>query len=68
VWVAVGGRGTLYGAALGAVVVNYTKSTFTAVLPEAWLYVLGGLFVLVTVALPKGLAGLANRFRKVSHA
>ena len=68
VWVAVGGRGTLYGAALGAVVVNYLKSTFTAVLPEVWLFVLGALFVLVTVALPKGLAGLAGRFRRVSHA
>ncbi len=68
VWVAVGGRGTLYGAAIGAVVVNYLKSTFTAVLPEVWLFVLGALFVLVTVALPKGLAGLAGRFRRVSHA
>jgi urea transport system permease protein len=68
VWVAVGGRGTLYGAALGAAVVNYLKSTFTAVLPEAWLFVLGALFVLVTVALPKGLSGLVARFRKVSHA
>jgi urea transport system permease protein len=68
VWVAVGGRGTLYGAALGAAVVNYAKSTFTAVLPEAWLYVLGALFVLVTVALPKGLAGIVARFRRVAHA
>jgi urea transport system permease protein len=68
VWVAVGGRGTLYGAALGAAVVNYAKSTFTAVLPEAWLFVLGALFVLVTVALPKGLAGFASRFRRLRHA
>ena len=68
VWVAVGGRGTLYGAALGAAVVNYTKSTFTAVLPEAWLFVLGGMFVLVTVALPKGLAGVVGRFRRLKHA
>ena len=68
VWVAVGGRGTLYGAALGAAVVNYAKSTFTAVLPEVWLFVLGALFVLVTMALPKGLAGLAARFKRVQHA
>jgi urea transport system permease protein len=68
VWVAVGGRATLYGAALGAVVVNYTKSTFTAVLPEAWLFVLGALFVLVTVALPKGLAGAVGTFRRLRHA
>jgi urea transport system permease protein len=68
VWVAVGGRGTLYGAALGAAVVNYAKSVFTGVLPEAWLFVLGALFVLVTVALPKGLAGVATRFRRLSHA
>jgi urea transport system permease protein len=68
VWVAVGGRGTLYGAALGAVVVNYMKSTFTAVLPEVWLFVLGALFVLVTVALPKGLAGILVRFRRLRHA
>jgi urea transport system permease protein len=68
VWVAVGGRGTLYGAALGAAVVNYAKSTFTAVLPEVWLFVLGALFVLVTIALPKGLVALVARFRKVQHA
>jgi urea transport system permease protein len=68
VWVAVGGRGTLYGAALGAAVVNYAKSTFTAVLPEVWLFVLGGLFVLVTIALPKGLVGIVNRFRRLQHA
>jgi urea transport system permease protein len=67
VWVAVGGRGTLYGAALGAVVVNYAKSTFTAVLPEVWLFVLGALFVLVTIALPRGLVGLTARWRKVQH-
>jgi urea transport system permease protein len=71
VWVAVGGRGTLYGAALGAAIVNYAKSVFTAVLPEVWLFVLGTLFVLVTVALPKGLAGMVSRlgrFRRLRHA
>jgi urea transport system permease protein len=58
VWVALGGRGTLYGAALGAVVVNYAKTFLTGALPEIWLFALGGLFVLVTVALPKGIVGL----------
>ena len=57
IWVAIGGRGTLYGAVLGAVLVNYGKSYFTGALPEAWLYMLGALFVLVTIFLPKGLVG-----------
>ena len=63
VWVAVGGRGTLYGAALGAAAVNWAKSYFTGALAETWLFVLGGLFVLVTVALPQGLVGIAGRLR-----
>lgn len=57
VWVAVGGRNTLYGAAFGAVLVNFAKTWFTAALPEVWLYALGALFILVTVALPQGLVG-----------
>lgn len=61
IWVAVGGRGTLYGAVVGAVLVNYAKTYFTGVLPEAWLFALGGLFVLVTLFLPRGLAGLMRR-------
>jgi urea transport system permease protein len=59
VWVAVGGRGTLVGAALGAVVVNYLKTIFTTGwLAAYWLFALGGLFVLVTLAMPKGILGL----------
>ena len=59
IWVAVGGRGTLVGAALGAVVVNYAKTTFTTgLLAPYWLFALGALFVLVTIFLPKGLLGL----------
>ena len=58
IWVAVGGRGTLIGAAAGAVLVNYAKTYFTGALPEVWLYALGGMFVLVTLFLPHGLAGL----------
>ena len=58
VWVAVGGRGTLVGAALGAVVVNYAKTYFTTgLLAPYWLFALGGLFVLVTLLLPKGIVG-----------
>jgi urea transport system permease protein len=57
IWVAVGGRGTLAGAALGAVLVNAGKSWFTGVLPEFWLFALGGLFVAVTLLLPKGILG-----------
>ena len=55
IWVAVGGRGTLIGAALGAVVVNYAKTVFTSgPLAPYWLFVLGALFILVTLLLPKG--------------
>jgi len=58
IWVAIGGRTTLYGAIIGALLVNYGKSYFTAALPELWLFALGGLFVLVTLFLPHGLAGI----------
>ena len=58
IWVAIGGRCTLYGAIIGAIVVSYAKTRFTAIMPEAWLFALGGLFVLVTLLLPKGIAGL----------
>jgi urea transport system permease protein len=57
IWVALGGRGTLYGAALGAVIVNFAKSYFTGVIPEFWLYALGALFVFVTLFMPKGIVG-----------
>jgi urea transport system permease protein len=57
IWVAVGGRGTLAGAALGALVVNAGKSWFTGAIPELWLFALGGLFVFVTLFLPKGILG-----------
>ncbi|MFP6572834.1 MAG: urea ABC transporter permease subunit UrtC [Vicinamibacterales bacterium] len=58
IWVAVGGRGTLYGAAAGAVLVNYAKTYFTAALPEVWLYALGAIFIGVTLFLPRGLVGV----------
>lgn len=65
VWVAVGGRATLYGAVAGALLINYAKSWFTVEFPEVWLFALGSLFVLATIFLPKGLAGLLQR-REVS--
>jgi urea transport system permease protein len=58
IWVAVGGRGTLYGAIVGAVLVNYAKTYLTGAFPEIWLYALGALFVLVTLFLPRGIVGL----------
>src|SRR5438876_1547497 len=58
IWVAVGGRGTLTGAALGAVLVNYGKTYFTSgMLAPYWLFLLGGLFVAVTLLLPRGIVG-----------
>ena len=57
IWTAVGGRGTLVGPIIGALLVNGTKSFFTAALPNLWLFVLGGLFIFVTVFMPKGIVG-----------
>jgi urea transport system permease protein len=58
IWVAVGGRGTLTGAVLGAIVVNYAKTTFTTgMLAPYWLFVLGGMFIAVTLLLPRGIIG-----------
>jgi urea transport system permease protein len=64
IWVAVGGRGTLSGAILGAVLVNFGKTVLTGALPGAWLYVLGGLFILVTLFLPRGIIGTFRRRAK----
>ncbi|MCK8785020.1 urea ABC transporter permease subunit UrtC [Roseomonas sp. NAR14] len=58
IWVAVGGRGTLVGAVLGAFSVNALKTWLTSFAPDLWLFVLGGLFVAVTLFLPAGLVGL----------
>jgi urea transport system permease protein len=67
IWVAVGGRSTLFGPVLGALLVNYGKTYFTGVLPEAWLYVLGALFVLVTLFLPQGVVGWLAKLRQKKH-
>ena len=64
IWVAVGGRGTLYGAILGAVLVNAAKTVFTGALPELWLFALGGLFIAVTLFLPRGIVGLVRAPRR----
>ncbi|NOI79824.1 urea ABC transporter permease subunit UrtC [Vibrio tubiashii] len=60
VWVALGGRATLFGAIVGALVINYAKSWFTVEFPEVWLFALGGLFVLSTLYFPKGLIGFVS--------
>ena len=67
VWAAVGGRGTLAGPIAGAFAVNGAKSWLTQVAPEFWLYVLGALFVAVTLFMPDGIAGLVRRLRRSRH-
>ena len=57
IWVAVGGRGTLLGAILGAVMINYAKSLISEALPASWMFIQGGLFILVVTALPEGILG-----------
>jgi urea transport system permease protein len=65
IWVAVGGRGTLTGAALGAVAINFLKTNFTSgFLAPYWLFVLGGTFILSTLFLPKGVVGTAGALLK----
>jgi len=64
IWVAVGGRGTLTGAVVGAVLVNYGKTYFTSgILAPYWLFVLGGLFIAVTLLLPRGIVGTIGHWR-----
>src|ERR1044071_6518114 len=63
IWVAVGGRGTLIGAVIGAVAVNYAKTTFTSgPLAPYWLFVLGSLFVRVALLLPRGIVGTVRYY------
>jgi urea transport system ATP-binding protein len=68
VWVAVGGRGTLSGPILGALVVNYAKSYLTSYAPDAWPFVLGGMFLVVVLVLPDGLISLWHRWTSLSWA
>ena len=60
IWVAVGGRGTLVGAVVGAFAVNGARSYFTGAAPEIWLFFLGGLFIVVTLFMPHGIVGLVR--------
>jgi urea transport system permease protein len=69
IWVAVGGRGTLTGAILGAIVVNYGKTFFTSgPLAPYWLFMLGGLFVAVTLLLPRGIVGTVQHWLELRRA
>jgi urea transport system permease protein len=61
IWAAVGGRGTLVGPIVGAFLVNGAKSWLTVTFPEFWLYVLGGLFIAVTLFMPQGVVGLVKK-------
>lgn len=67
IWVAIGGRGTLFGAVIGALLVNYAKTYFTGALPEFWLFALGTLFIVSTLYLPKGIVGLFEKFQNLSQ-
>lgn len=67
VWCAVGGRGTLVGPIIGAVGVNALKSYATRAFPEQWLYLLGGLFILVVLFMPKGIVGLPGQFKELKR-
>jgi len=62
-WVAVGGRGTLIGPVVGAFIVNWAKTYLTGALPEVWLFVLGAMFIAVTVFLPRGVMGLWSQYK-----
>ena len=61
IWVSVGGRGTLIGAIVGAVLVNSAKTWLTSAAPESWLFVLGAMFILTTLVFPHGIVGLLRR-------
>jgi ABC-type branched-subunit amino acid transport system permease subunit len=61
IWVAVGGRGTLIGAVVGTLLVGWANTYISSAFPKHWTMVLGGLFVLLVVFLPRGLVGKAGR-------
>ncbi len=61
IWVAVGGRGTLVGAIIGALLVNFGKSVLSEQFPAFWLFFQGGMFLIVVAAVPDGLVGWAGR-------
>ncbi len=63
IWVAVGGRGTLYGAMLGGVLINLVKTWLTGAAPDLWLFVLGALFIASTLLFPKGVVGMVGQVK-----
>ncbi len=67
IWTAVGGRATLIGPIIGAVLVNGGKTVFTGLFPDFWLFALGGLFVAVTLFLPKGIVGTVAQYLGRKH-
>jgi urea transport system permease protein len=64
IWVAIGGRGTLYGAVVGALLVNLAKTYLTGAFPSVWLYGLGALFIVVTLFLRHGVVGVIDQWRR----
>lgn len=62
IFCAVGGRLSIFGAVYGALLVNWTKTTFSEIFPELWLFGLGGLFIAVVLVFPNGLAGIYDRY------
>jgi urea transport system permease protein len=67
IWVAFGGRGTLWGAVLGAISINWLRSVLTATYPTLWPIILGGLFASVVLLVPQGLVGVAGRLRGIAR-
>ena len=65
IWVSVGGRATLFGSIIGAILVNLAKTWLTGAAPETWLFILGGLFILTTLVFPRGIVGLAGQLRSI---
>ena len=63
-WVALGGRGFLYGAVIGAIVVNILKSFLTIISPEIWIFFLGLIFILITIYMPNGLTDLRGFIKR----
>jgi urea transport system permease protein len=68
IWVAVGGRGSLAGAVLGALSVNYGRSVLTNYFPGLWPFILGGLFVLVVLLFPDGLVGMIRKGKSLLNS
>ena len=64
IWVAIGGRGTLVGAVIGAILVNSTKSLISERFPDVWSYFIGIIFITVVIFMPYGLVGLSKQIKR----